>query len=140
MTELLAARANLGFTTGGHTGEDVFLYTYGPNRPIGTFENTDLAHIMAKAMGFQLSDLNKRLFVNAKENFAAIGATVTIDDTDAQNPKLIVKKGKTVAEFPANKNIMIAGNKTYELEGLVVNSAEQFWVPKQAVKLFKQIQ
>ncbi|MED4905886.1 alkaline phosphatase [Parageobacillus thermoglucosidasius] len=140
LTELLAARANLGFTTGGHTGEDVFLYTYGPNRPIGTFENTDLAHIMAKAMGFQLSDLNKRLFVNAKENFAAIGATVTIDDTDAQNPKLIVKKGKTVAEFPANKNIMIAGNKTYELEGLVVNSAEQFWVPKQAVKLFKQIQ
>lgn len=140
LTELLAARANLGFTTSGHTGEDVLLYTYGPNRPIGTFENTDLARIMAKAMGFQLNDLNKRLFVNAKEKFASLGASVTIDNTDARNPKLIVKKGETAAEFPANKNIMIIGNKTYELEGLVVYSAEQFWVPKQAVKLFKQIQ
>jgi alkaline phosphatase len=65
---LLSARANLGFTTGGHTREDVFLYTYGPNRPIVTFENTDLAHIMAKAMGFDLKDLNKRLLSTPKKN------------------------------------------------------------------------
>ncbi|EZP77325.1 alkaline phosphatase [Parageobacillus genomosp. 1] len=138
-TELLAARANLGFTTGGHTGEDVFLYTYGPNRPIGTFENTDLARIMAKAMGFDLNDLNKRLFVNAKKEFEAIGATVTIDQTDVQNPVFIVKKGNTAAKLPVNKNLMIIGNKTYELEGLVVYSRDQFWVPKQAIKLFQQI-
>ena len=29
-TTLLANRANIGFTTGGHTGEDVFLHSYGP--------------------------------------------------------------------------------------------------------------
>ena len=27
-TTLLANRANIGFTTGGHTGEDVFLHSY----------------------------------------------------------------------------------------------------------------
>ena len=29
LTTLLANRANIG-TTGGHTGEDVFLHSYGP--------------------------------------------------------------------------------------------------------------
>ncbi|MFP3473208.1 alkaline phosphatase, partial [Micrococcus sp. SIMBA_144] len=29
MVRLMAKRANLGFTTHGHTGEDVFLYAYG---------------------------------------------------------------------------------------------------------------
>ena len=28
LTTLLANRANIGFTTGGHTGEDVFLHSY----------------------------------------------------------------------------------------------------------------
>lgn len=34
-TTLLANRANIGFTTGGHTGEDVFLHSYGPQKPEG---------------------------------------------------------------------------------------------------------
>jgi len=138
LVELLAARANLGFTTGGHTGEDVLLYTYGPNRPIGTFENTDLAHIMAKTMGFDLRMLNKRLFVDAQKEFEAIGATVSIDRTDAANPVLVVKKGKTIAQLPVNKNIMRLDNQTYELEGLTVYSGERFWVAKQAVHLFEK--
>nr|WP_236567355.1 alkaline phosphatase [Geobacillus sp. TFV-3] len=137
LAELLAARANLGFTTGGHTGEDVFLYTYGPNRPVGTFENTDLAHIMAKAMGFDLRKLNERLFVDAKKEFEAIGATVAIDRTDAANPVLVVKKGKKTAQLPVNKNIMHIDNQTYELEGLTVYSGERFWIAKQAIRLFE---
>jgi alkaline phosphatase len=138
LAELLAARANLGFTTGGHTGEDVFLYSYGPNRPIGTFENSDLARIMAKAMGFSLTELNKRLFVDAEKEFQKIGATVDIDRTDEKNLALVVKKGSTIAKFPVNKNIMIINDKTYELEGIVIYSANKFWIPNQAVKMLKQ--
>ncbi|WP_027410022.1 alkaline phosphatase [Anoxybacteroides tepidamans] len=138
LPELLAARANLGFTTGGHTGEDVFLYTYGPNRPVGTFENTDLARIMANAMGFDLKTVTARLFADAKKQFEAIGATVAIDKSDANNLVLTVAKGKKTAKLPANKNIMTIGNKTYELEGLNVYTAERFWVPKQAVSIFQQ--
>jgi len=138
LPELLAARANLGFTTGGHTGEDVLLYTYGPNRPVGTFENTDLAHIMAKAMGFDLNNVSSRLFVDAKKQFEAIGATVAIDRTDANNLVLTVTNGKKTAKFPVNKNIMTIQNKTYELEGLNVYTGGRFWVPKQAFTIFQQ--
>jgi len=138
LPELLAARANLGFTTGGHTGEDVLLYTYGPNRPVGTFENTDLAHIMAKAMGFDLKNVSTRLFVDAKKQFEAIGATVAIDRTDANNLVLTVTNGKKTAKFPVHKNIMTIQNKTYELEGLNVYTGGRFWVPKQAFTIFQQ--
>ncbi|ANB55531.1 alkaline phosphatase family protein [Anoxybacillus sp. B7M1] len=138
LPELLAARANLGFTTGGHTGEDVFLYTYGPNRPIGTFENTDLARIMANAMAFDLKMVNARLFADAKKQFEAIGATVTIDQSDENHLVLTVTKGNKTAKLPANQNMMTIGNKTYELEGLNIYMAERFWVPKQAVSLFQK--
>lgn len=42
MVKLMAKRAHLGFTTHGHTGEDVFLYSYGPGKPVGLIENTDI--------------------------------------------------------------------------------------------------
>jgi alkaline phosphatase len=39
------ARVNVGWTTGGHTGEDVPVYAYGPGRElfVGLLENTDQA-------------------------------------------------------------------------------------------------
>lgn len=63
LTTLLANRANIGFTTGGHTGEDVFLHSYGPQKPEGLIQNTDIAKTMAKAMGFNLEEVtNKNIF------------------------------------------------------------------------------
>lgn len=44
-----------GWTTHGHTAEDVPLWSYGPGRPIGTFDNTELAKIAAKALGITLN-------------------------------------------------------------------------------------
>lgn len=43
-----------GWTTHGHTAEDVPLWSYGPNRPIGTYDNTELARIAAKAFRYEL--------------------------------------------------------------------------------------
>jgi alkaline phosphatase len=44
-----------GWTTHGHTAEDVPLWSYGPGRPVGTFDNTELAKIAAKALGLTLN-------------------------------------------------------------------------------------
>ncbi len=44
-----------GWTTHNHTAEDVPLWTYGPNRPVGTFDNTKLAIIAAEAFGYSLN-------------------------------------------------------------------------------------
>lgn len=57
---MIAKRADIGFTTTGHTGEDVVLYDYAPQgigQLTGTVENTDIARYMERAMGLDLEFL-----------------------------------------------------------------------------------
>lgn len=138
LVELLAERANIGFTTGGHTGEDLFMYSYGPGKPIGFIENTDIAHITASAMGFDLKKLDKKLFVDAKTAFEAIGAKVSVSAEDKNNPALVVKKGKTTAEFPVNKDLAIVNGKEIELDSVTVQTKERFYLSKEAIDLVKK--
>jgi alkaline phosphatase len=136
LVKLLANRANLGFTTGGHTGEDVFLYSYGPQKPYGLVQNTDIAKTMGQAMGFDLKALTNELFADAGSAFKKIGADVTINKTDAENPVLVVKRNKATAQLFVNKNIIRIDGKDYELGSVVVESNGKFYVPEKAVRLF----
>ncbi|PGZ07259.1 alkaline phosphatase [Bacillus cereus] len=138
LTTLLANRANIGFTTGGHTGEDVFLYSYGPQKPQGLVQNTDIAKTMAKAMGFNLEELTNKLFLESESGFKQIGATVTIDKNNVANPVLIVNHNNVEAQLFVNKNIIRIDGKEYELGSIVVESNGKFYVPEEAIHLFKK--
>lgn len=135
-TTLLANRANIGFTTGGHTGEDVFLYSFGPKKPYGLIQNTDIAKTMAKAMGFNLEEVTSHLFVESESAFKQNGATVTIDNTTVANPMLIVKRNNVKAQLFVNKNIIRMKNKDYELSSIIVESNGKFYVPEEAIRIF----
>ncbi|VVM33717.1 alkaline phosphatase [Terribacillus sp. AE2B 122] len=137
LVDLLAQRANLGFTTGGHTGEDLFLYSYGPGKPSGMIENTDIAHSAADAMGFKLDKLSKNMFIEAEEAFGKWGE-VSVDTSDAANPVLVIDKGRKKAEFPVNKNVVIVNDREYELDSVTVQSGGDFYVSKDAVKIVKK--
>ncbi|MEM5012477.1 alkaline phosphatase [Niallia taxi] len=138
LVQLLANRANLGFTTGGHTGEDLFMYSYGPGKPTGLIENTDVAKSTATALGFSLGKVDKEVFVEAESAFKKIGAKVSIDSSDKTNPVLVVKKGKTTAEIPVNKNIVTIKGKDKELKTVTVQSNGKFYVSQEAVKIVKK--
>ncbi|AST89880.1 alkaline phosphatase [Sutcliffiella cohnii] len=130
MTKMLANRANIGFSTGGHTGEDVFLYAYGPSKPFGLVDNTDIAKTMAKFLGINLDKTTDKLFVNARESFENKGYTTRIDVTDANNPVFIAEKQKIKIELPVNKNIayVTQNNKSYvkTLDGVTVYNSKDF--------------
>lgn len=138
LVQLLATRANIGFTTGGHTGEDLFMYSYGPGKPVGFVENTDIAHSVASAMGFDLKKLDAQLFVNAETAFKTIEATVSIDSSNKENPILVVQKGKTVAEIPVNKDLVLINGKEVKLRSVTVLSNGIFYVSNEAVELVKK--
>ncbi|MGY3715780.1 alkaline phosphatase [Sutcliffiella cohnii] len=141
MTKMLANRANIGFSTGGHTGEDVFLYAYGPSKPFGLVDNTDLAKTMAKFLGVDLDKTTDKLFVNARESFENKGYTTRIDVTDENNPVFIAEKQKIKIELPVNKNIayVTQNNKSYvkTLDGVTVYNSKDFYVSKTALNLSK---
>lgn len=141
MANMLAQRANIGYSTGGHTGEDVFLYAYGPSKPYGLVDNTELATTMAKFMDFDLEKTTDRLFVNAREAFENKGYKTRIDVTDANNPVFVAEKNKIKVELPVNKNIAyITKNKkssTKTLDGVTVYNGKDFYVSKDALNQSK---
>ncbi|MCX7709146.1 MAG: alkaline phosphatase [Clostridia bacterium] len=137
---MISKRANLGWTTGGHTGEDVVLYAYHPKNEYklsGVIDNTDIAKYTAEVLGLDLEDATKKLFVPVKTAFEAKGAKVTWDETDVNNPVVVVTKGNTTLKLPVNKSEAILDGKTVQLNGVTVYNGLTSYVPQQAVDLIK---
>ena len=139
---LIAKRAKLGFTTGGHTGEDVVLYIYAPQgakKLTGTIQNTDIAWYMAEMLGINLFGVTQYLYVPAEELFKASGAKLETDTTNPDNPVLVVKAGNKELKFPVNKNYCIVNGKTQKLDGVTVYIAEtkSWYINAKALEFLK---
>lgn len=125
--ELVAAfnrRCPLGWTTTGHTGEDVPLYAFGPGAPHGLLDNTELAVACARAMGIDLAAVNQRLFVEATDLFPNL--TCQLDHSDPANPRLRVGSGARQVQFILNSNRVQHGGETATLEGLCVMAPPRY--------------
>jgi alkaline phosphatase len=137
---MISKRARIGWTTGGHTGEDVVLYTYAPNgdRLFGVVDNTDIAKYIARVLGLDLAALNKQLFVPARSALEAKGATVEFDNvTDPLNPVLVVTKGSDTYKLPVYRSVAFVNGKAVQLSGVVVFNGVNCFVPQDAVDLVK---
>jgi alkaline phosphatase len=123
----------LGWTSHGHTGEDVPLWAYGPNRPVGLYDNTELAEITASALGFNLDEINRELFVEVGEVFP----DYNLDKSDTANFILEINEVK----LPINKNLLVAEDKTYELNGIVVYAPKtgKVYIPGEAARIIEKL-
>jgi alkaline phosphatase len=136
---MLSRRARLGWTTGGHTGGDPYLFSYGPGRISGLWENSDIGTYVAGKLGFTFPEINKRLFVEASAAFRAEGFSTNIDRSDAANPVFTVSRGEATARLPLAKNLVLVNGKAIELEGIVVMAEKlgKVFLPRQAIDVVK---
>lgn len=143
---MISKRANIGWTTNGHTGEEVPLYVYHPKdiKPSGVIENTDLNKYMAEVLSVNLAEVTNKLFIEAKTAFEAKGATVTVDSKDINNLSLVVTKDNTTIKFPQNKNIAIINGTEIEMPGVTVYTGDnknitiaKWYLSEKAISLFK---
>lgn len=146
MIQQLANRANIGYTTGGHTGDDVFLYSYGPNKLTGLVDNTDIARAMADFMDFDLDHISEKLFVDAEDALTKKGFNVTIDKSNKANPKLIATKGKITYTLDENKNTVLREREltsghiqklTKKFNTVHFYNDENFYVSQDVIKFIK---
>ncbi|WP_299744167.1 alkaline phosphatase [uncultured Rossellomorea sp.] len=129
MVKLLAKRANLGFTTHGHTGEDVFLYSYGPGKPVGLIENTDIPRAISTYLGFSLTSGEfASWYVDAAEYYRERGFDVTIEGRTSKNPEMVVKHGDEELRFPENKDFYWRNGEKVRLKSVNVYDGETFFV------------
>lgn len=137
-----------GWSTHGHTAEDVPLWTYGPMAPMGQIDNTHLGLVVADAFDFSVDlgapeNINRQLFVDVEEafwNWPAEG--VQSDLSDPENPVLQLRRW----HLPANKDVMLLDGderRACRLDGLVVYAPEandgqgRWFVPRLAVEILR---
>lgn len=136
---MVASRAKIGFTTNGHTGEDVVLYGYDPfgKRLSGLVRNTDIATYMAATMGLDLGATTSRLFRDAVSMFSKMGASVSVDKADPENPALIVSKGDKTLRIPRNKSVVYLNGEAMDSEGVAVFNGTTWFVAENVIQLMK---
>lgn len=59
INKIIATRASIGWSHGGHTGVDVNLYAYGPSREklVGSHENSEVGQTLAQLLGLNLNSV-----------------------------------------------------------------------------------
>ncbi|HOW14408.1 alkaline phosphatase [Methanosarcina sp.] len=130
----------IGWTTHGHSGEDVPLWAYGPHYPAGHVDNTEIAGYIAKELGFDLNKTSSCLFVEAGEIFSRDNGDRKLDEDEylldmANSSNPVLRIGD--AELPVSKNLLIKDGVTYELEGIVVYAPEtnKVYIPSEVLSL-----
>jgi alkaline phosphatase len=136
---MVAARAKIGFTTNGHTGEDVVLYGYDPfgKRLSGLVKNTDIAAYMASTLNVDLEATTSRLFKDAVSMFSKMGASVSVDKTDPENLVLLVAKGEKTLRIPRNKSIVYLNGEAVDSDGVAVFNGSKWYVAENVINLIK---
>ncbi|HOV15166.1 MAG TPA: alkaline phosphatase, partial [Spirochaetota bacterium] len=151
---MIANRALIGFTTNGHTGEDVVLYMYSPNneRLTGLVENTEIARYMEKVLTLDLTKTTSDFFnkVETKKQEEATSKfnetykkkvlSVVDGQTGLKNPALIiVQSDGNVIIFPENKNYATDSDgkilKTFK--SVTVYNGNDWFVSKDAITFIK---
>lgn len=133
-------RGNVGFISGGHTGEDLFLSVYHPKNqvPTGVIWNYELNDYLCKAAGLKrsLADYTAEQFVCQDELFLGCDCVV---DSSTEVPALYVKRGRSELKLEAQSNIVQVGKKTIELPlpVIYIQETEKFYAPISLKKYVK---
>ena len=122
INEVMKIRAKLGYTTGGHTGGDVYLGVYAPagvEKLRGTVDNTELPQYIASNLGLNLDSASETLYQDIKGKVEAEGVSFTVNTEDSENPYFLIEKENKTLKVIANSNIVevyVDGKKIEEKE------------------------
>lgn len=121
-----------GWTSHGHTGEDVPMWVYGMDPPRGVITNTEVGKIIGDALG-GLERLEDTLYVD----LAFTDLSFTVDLTDVTNPYAVIE-GFT---FPINTDYFLNQGVRVSLPGLTVFAPEtsKLYVSLEAIDMVKKM-
>ena len=131
---LMNSRMCFGFTTGGHTGEEVLLAAYHPDGdvPMGHLKNTEINDYLFKVSGLKtpLPEMTQRIFAKHNEVFAGLKYTIENKDTDI--PVLVVENKKNTLRVPAFSSVATLNGKSFDLGSVTVyiDKNDTFYLPQ----------
>lgn len=151
MAQLMTSRTCFGFTTGGHTGEEVFLAAYHPQGtlPLGMWSNIELNQYLCSLFGMThdtLEELTAKNFVPHTEVFGDYTCEIIPSADEKGSPSLVVKNKKSKnkqLQITPFTNIVKVGKKGQEeirLNSVVVyvDKNNTFYLPKELADYLKK--
>lgn len=133
LIKIMNQKAYIGYTTGGHTGEDVPVYIYAPKKVdktplIGVNENTDVAKFIADAMNLDLEKATQKLFIDVTNRTGAKldGNVLTLNEN---GKTLVIKANQSIAKLN-DKDVSLNGEIAVLIDG-------KFYIPQSALNLLK---
>ena len=108
--EVIARRVGIGYTTGGHTGEQIYLGVYAPSDVElleGVVDNTEVNKYMQRVLFGEelLSSYTKEIYQDGEVILNKIEGTKTsVDETIKYSPKLTIERLGNVIEVDLYTN------------------------------------
>ena len=138
LSQILYGRTYFGFTTFGHTIENVFLAMYNSKNDVlhGVQTNLDIFNYMASQMGLEndMAKLTEDIYARHQEVFD--GFEVKIDSVDKYNRRLTVKNKKNILVAESYNNYVMVNDKRVDLSSVIVymDKTNTFYLPKELRK------
>lgn len=142
INKILTRHTHIGWVTGGHTGEDVFLAVYNPNgqTPHGLVKNVDLNQYMRKVLGLKetLEDMTQRLYTPHYEVFKDYDFSI-VDGFDG--PCLKVECDGATLEIPSNRSYVILNGEHHDIGSVIpyIKENKTFYLPASTRSLLPAI-
>lgn len=133
ITGIYNERTGFGYTTGGHTGEEVFLAVYHPQGDAlsGNVRNTELHDYLYKVSGLKTSMKEHTANAFAKHSDVFAGMKYQILQKGGK-PNLVVKLKRQTLEIPAFSSVATLNGKPVELGSVAVfvDKNNTFYLPR----------
>ena len=137
---ILNKRLPFGFTSGGHTGEEVFLAVYHPQGDVlkGNVRNTAVHDYLYKVSGLQkpMKQLTSEIFAKHTDVFEGYKYKIV---TDKDYTKLVVTNKKKILEVRAFTSVATLNGVPFDLGSVAVyiDKNNNFYLPRSLAEKLK---
>ena len=138
LSQVLYSRTYFGFTTFGHTIENVFLAMYHPQGDVlhGVSTNIEVFDYMARQMNLtdEMGKLTEDIYARHQQVFD--GFDIKIDSIDKYNRRLTVKNKKNILVAESFNNYVMVNKTRVDLSSVIVymDKTNTFYLPKELRK------
>ena len=143
--EVIARRVGIGYTTGGHTGEQIYLGVYAPSDIElleGVVDNTEVNKYMQRVLFGKeiLSSYTKEIYQDGEVILNKIEGTKTsIDETIKYSPKLTIERLGNVIEVDLYTNNYRINGEEKELKTVVPYINGKYFIPQELIDIVSNL-
>ena len=143
--EVIARRVGIGYTTGGHTGEQIYLGVYAPSDIElleGVVDNTEVNKYMQRVLFGEeiLSSYTKEIYQDGEVILNKIeGTKASIDETIKYSPKLTIERLGNVIEVDLYTNNYRVNGEEKELKTVVPYINGKYFIPQELIDIVSNL-